>query len=103
MMKRDTDGLIICPYNPECRCETPLCHKCGWYPDVAERRRQEVAAGMSTTEKLYKVAFTGYCEVWAKSPEEAADKAEDIPQQFFAHYNFMYPICLSKEEKNEVD
>jgi hypothetical protein len=52
---------------------------------------------------LYKVPFTGYCEVFANSPEEAAKKAEDIPQQFFAHYDYGDPECLEKEEEDELD
>ena len=47
-------------------------------------------------EVLYKVPFTGYCEVWATSPEEAVEKA-DNEQAFFAHYDFGEPICLEKE------
>lgn len=52
-------------------------------------------------EKLYKVTFTGYCEVWASSPEEAADKADSIEQQFFAHYDFDEPVCLEEEDEDE--
>ncbi len=54
-------------------------------------------------EKRYKVPFTGYCEVYARSPEEAADMAEDIEKQFFAHYDYGDPICLEKEEEDELD
>jgi hypothetical protein len=54
-------------------------------------------------QKLYKVNFLGYCEVWAKSPEDALEKAEDLDQQFFAHYEYSKPICLSKEENDELD
>jgi hypothetical protein len=96
-MERDTDGKYICPHNQECRCDIPECHKCGWNPEVAERRRKEFKS------KLYKVPFTGYCEVYANSAEEAAQKADDIQQQFFAHYDYDDPICLSKEEDNELD
>ena len=53
--------------------------------------------------KLYRVPFTGYCEVWAKSPEEATDKADTVEQQFFAHYDYSNPICLEKEDENELD
>lgn len=52
--------------------------------------------------KMYKVPFTGYCEVWAKSPEEAVDNAEDIERQFFAHYDYGDPICLEKEEEDDT-
>jgi hypothetical protein len=102
-MDRDVDGKIICPHNHECRCTTPECHKCGWNPEVAERRLKEFREGHNVTEKLYKIPFTGYCEVWAKSPEEAAEKAETVEQQFFAHYDFGDPECSEKEEKNELD
>ena len=53
--------------------------------------------------RKYTVPFTGYCEVWADSPEEAAEKAEAVKQQFFAHYDYDDPICLEKEEENELD
>lgn len=96
-MERDVDGKYICPYNKECRCDVPMCGKCGWNPKVAERRLKKVKEDLMA-EKLYKVPFTGYCEVWAKSHEEAAEKAEDIQQQFFAHYDYADPICLVKEE-----
>lgn len=56
-----------------------------------------------TTEKRYKVPFTGYCEVYARDPEEAADMAEDTEKHFFAHYDYGEPICLKKEEDNELD
>ena len=55
------------------------------------------------SEKRYKIPFTGYCEVWANSPEEAAEKADDIEKQFFAHYDYGDAICLEKEEENELD
>lgn len=55
------------------------------------------------TDKRYKVPFTGYCEVYARSPEEAADMADDLEKQFFAHYDYGEPICLEKEEENELD
>ena len=54
-------------------------------------------------DKHYKIPFTGYCEVWAKSPEEAVEKAETVEQQYFAHYDYGNPICLSKEDENELD
>ena len=55
------------------------------------------------TEKRYKVPFTGYCEVYARDPEEAADMVEDTEKHFFAHYDYGEPICLKKEEDNELD
>lgn len=87
----------ICPYNYEIDCENMKCDRCGWNPEVAKKRVQEVMKTMDG-RKLYKVPFTGYCEVWANSVEEAADKAEDIDQQFFAHYDYDEPICLEEEK-----
>jgi hypothetical protein len=54
-------------------------------------------------EKKYKVPFTGYCEVYAVSPEEATEKADTVEQQFFAYYDYGEPICMSKEETDELD
>ena len=53
-------------------------------------------------EKLYKVPFTGYCEVWANSLEEAVDKADD-GKMFFVHYDFGDPVCIDLEVENELD
>lgn len=50
--------------------------------------------------KLYKIPFTGYCEVWAETPEEAAKKADD-DELFTVQYDFGEPICMEKEEKDE--
>lgn len=49
------------------------------------------------TEKRYKVPFTGYCEVYARNPEEAADMADDPEKHFYAEYDFGEPECLTKE------
>lgn len=43
---RKEHGKYVCPYNEECRCDRIECHKCGWSPKVAERRREELAAKM---------------------------------------------------------
>ena len=95
----DTEAFtFVCPYNKEVDCNQANCERCGWYPPVIKERKKEIMV-----LKKYKVPFTGYCEVWAKSPEEATDKAEDIEQQFFAHYDYSDPICLTKEEENELD
>lgn len=99
-MERDTDGKYICPHNQECRCDIPECHKCGRNPEVAERRLKEFKENIMT-EKKYKVPFTGYCEVFAKTAEEAAEKADDIQQQFFAHYDYGDPVCLEKGGNDE--
>ena len=37
-MEVDVNGKIICPYNSACGCWKPECHKCGWNPEVSERR-----------------------------------------------------------------
>ena len=93
----------ICPHNPEVVCQEQKCSKCGWNPGVAQNRLKKIREELGLPTKLYKVPFTGYCEVWAKTPEEAADKAEDVPHQFFAHYDYGDPICLEKEEEDELD
>jgi asparagine synthetase B (glutamine-hydrolysing) len=90
---------IYCPHNTEVLCNKQKCASCGWNPEVEMKRKK-----MLMREKtLYRVPFTGYCEVWANSPEEAADAAEDIKKQFFANYEYGEPVCLEKEEKNELD
>ena len=92
----------VCQFNSEIICDSAECYHCGWDPEVAKERKNEIFEKVNS-QKLYKVPFNGYCEVWAKSPEEAAEKAENIEQQFFAHYDYGDPECLSKEEKNEVE
>lgn len=92
----------VCQYNEEIICDSAECYHCGWDPEVAKQRQEELVKAV-TGLKLYTVPFTGHCEVWAKSPEEAAEKAEDIEKQFFAHYDFGEPICSEEEEENEVD
>jgi hypothetical protein len=91
----------ICPHNYEIDCENMKCDRCGWNPEVARKRVQEVMKTMSD-DKLYRLKFTGWCEVWAGSPEEATKKAED-EQLFTVCYDFGDPECLEKEEKNELD
>ena len=86
----------VCQYNRAIDCDSDECYHCGWDPEVAEARLADYAV-----EKLYKVPFTGYCEVWAKTPGEAAKKAENIDQQFFAHYDYGDPVCLGREEEDE--
>ena len=95
-MPRDIDGRIICPHNREVRCWTQTCDKCGWDPEVAKRRKIAIEEELGVREKKYKIAFTGYCEVYARSEEEALDKA-DAGDQFFAHYDYGDPECLEKE------
>ena len=83
----------VCQFNDAIVCNSKECYHCGWDPEVEKARRE---ARMN--QKLYRIPFAGYCEVWANSSEEAADKAENIDQQFFAHYEYGEPVCLSKEE-----
>lgn len=89
----------VCQYNHAIDCDSDECYHCGWDPEVA-RARSEAGVGC---EKLYKIPFTGYCEVWAKSPEEAAEKAEYTGKQFFAHYDYGDPVCVKKEDEDELD
>ena len=90
---------IFCPHNNEVICDKQKCESCGWNPVVEQKRKKALMGGKT----LFKVPFTGYCEVWATSPEEAAEKAADTENQFFAHYDYGDPICMEKEEKNELD
>lgn len=102
-MERDIDGKYICPHNNECRCDIPECHKCGWNPEVAERRLTKIKEELALPEKKYKIPFTGYCEVWARTAEEAAAKVDkDTDNMFFVEYEFGDPVCLGKEEEDEL-
>ena len=89
-----------CQFNEAVVCDRKECYHCGWDPEVAKAREEDFLRNL-TGQKLYKVPFTGYCEVWANTPEEAAEKAETIEQQFTASYDYGEPICLEKEEENE--
>lgn len=91
----------ICPHNYEVDCEASRCDRCGWNPEVARKRINEVMKNMSDS-KLYKIPFTGHCEVWAESKEEATQKAED-DFLFTVHYDFGDPECLEKEDEDELD
>lgn len=85
----------VCQYNEAIMCDSSECYHCGWDPEVAKARSEEIVR-VTTGQKMYKVPFTGFCEVWAKSAEEATEKAEHIDQQFYASYDFGEPICLEK-------
>ena len=52
--------------------------------------------------KLYQIPFTGYCEVWAETPEEAALKAEE-DYMFTVQYRFGEPICTGRVDEDEMD
>jgi hypothetical protein len=99
MMERSDNGKYICQYNPECECETPECHKCGWNPEVAAKRARayEIAQLQAKFpgKKLYKIPFAGYCEVLATSPEEAVENAGNNDMHF-VRYEFEKPICLTE-------
>jgi hypothetical protein len=101
-MERDADGRIICPYNMMCRCDVPECHSCGWHPEVAKHRKAELRKKMGVGANLYKIPFTGYCEVWADSAEDAVERA-DHDNMFFAKYDFGDPVCVDEEEDDELD
>ena len=87
------DNVFICPHNSGIECSNQECERCGWYPPVAEKRKREVM-GL----KKYKIPFTGYCEVWAKSPEEA-EKLADNDEMFYVSYDFGDPV--TDEEESE--
>lgn len=89
-----------CQYNHEVLCDSAKCDKCGWNPVVAERRLKNFMEDRMPDSKLYKIPFTGYCEVWAETPEEASEKA-DNDELFTVQYDFGEPICMEKEEENE--
>ena len=91
-----------CPNNPEVDCSKAECHKCGWNPKVAREREKNIIRSLHQDLKLYKIPFSGYCEVWAASSDEALDKAS-AEEMFFVHYEFQTPICMEKEEENELD
>ena len=86
-----------CQYNDGVVCDSSECYHCGWDPAVGRERLKALSIS-----KLYKIPFTGYCEVWAESPEEAADKA-DNDEMFFVHYDFGDPISTAKEDDDELD
>lgn len=47
--------------------------------------------------KKYKIPFTGYCEVWANSPDEALKEAEN-ENMYFIEYQFEDPVCEEDED-----
>ena len=89
----------ICPHNYEIDCDHAKCDRCGWNPEVAKKRIREAMKTMSDS-KLYRIPFTGWCEVWAESAEEALQQAED-DLMFTVCYDFGDPEC--KEEEDELD
>ena len=100
-MDVDTDGKIVCPHNRECRCEYLDCDNCGWNPAVAKHRLKCYKAGVNMFDKKYEIPFTGRCEVWAKSPEEAAEKARR-GDTFTIERDFGDPVC-QEDDDDEVE
>ena len=88
-----------CHYNKEVMCDNSTCESCGWNPAVEQARIK----AMMAPERLYKVPFTGYCEVWAKSAREAEEKADDLDRHWFTHYDYGKPECLEKDDEDELD
>lgn len=102
-MSRKASKENPCVHNDGVVCNVQHCDTCGWNPIVAKARMESILGKDAMAElKLYKVPFTGYCEVWAKSEEDADAKA-DGGEMFFAHYEFGDPICVEKEDVNELD
>ena len=52
--------------------------------------------------KLYRIPFTGWCEVWGETPEEAAEKAEN-DEMFTVKYDFGDPVYTGREDEDELD
>ena len=101
-MELAPNGKYICQFNPEIECETPDCSKCGWNPEVSYARQKQFREGLGMFDKKYTIPFTGYCEVWANSAEEALENAA-ANQQHFAHYHYGEPVCAEKEADDELD
>ena len=96
----ETSNVNNCIYNQEVRCNVANCAVCGWNPEVAAKRdRARRIAKMQAKlpdHKLYKLSFTGHCEVWARSPEDAVEAASN-EDMFFVRYEFEEPIRLTQE------
>ena len=101
-----TQNVNTCIHNEEVECSTLNCAHCGWNPEVTAKRLQARKMAklqeMFPGQKLYRIPFTGYCEVWAKSEEEAVEKASN-DDMFFVHYEFAEATCLEKEDEDELD
>ena len=95
-------ATFVCPHNKEVDCSKRACGSCGWNPLVAKARLRKIVGGgvKMPNDKLFQIPFTGYCEVWAESPEEAAYMA-DRDEMFFVDYKFGEPICMEREVEDE--
>ena len=99
-MSWNENGKYTCHYNIGCECSGPDCDDCGWNPTVAARRLKNYKENHNMLEKKYKIPFTGYCEVYAKSEKEALEKA-DRDERFYAKYDYHDPVC--EEDEDEED
>jgi hypothetical protein len=98
-----------CHHNKEVLCDSPECQKCGWNPEVVEKRLEEFKAKIKDPvyleEQRFKIPFTGYCEVYAHSKEEALAMA-DNGDMFYVEYDFGDPDRvknLVEEEEDAMD
>ena len=96
-MKKDNDGMFSYPHNEACHCENPKCDKCGWNPEVSEKRKKEYRTGLGLPHKCYKITFTGTCEVYAYSEEDALKRAAN-QDMFTVEYDFGEPVCTTEED-----
>ena len=100
------NNITTCIYNDGVDCDTANCARCGWNPAVAAKReRADKIARFQAKfpdQKLYRIPFTGYCEVWARTPEDAVEIAGN-DDMFFVHYEFGEAERLPKEDMNELD
>lgn len=96
--------MAICQYNEGCECETQKCAKCGWNPDVAERRQQLLMDKCGIYDKKYKIPFTGYCEVYARNAEKALEKAYNEDMDMI-EYKFGNPsrVIVNWDDEEEED
>ena len=101
-MERNENGKFTCQYNIGCECSVPDCDNCGWNPVVAARRLKNYKENHKVLEKKYKIPLTGYCEVYAKSKEEALKKA-DLDDLFYVEYDFGDPVCDEEDDEYELD
>ena len=83
----------ICIYNKRVECDDHKCDRCGWNPTVVEERMDVI----SGKQKQYRIPVAGYCEVWARSPEEAVGKAKDTLEHSSTHFNYGNPERIEKE------
>ena len=101
-MERNENGKFICQYNMACECSVPDCDNCGWNPEVAARRLKNYKEAHKVSEKKYKIPFSGYCEVYAKSEEDALKKADDN-DLFYVDYDFGDPVSDEEDDEYELD